>query len=291
MKTKASAFIALLAVGCLPQLAAAEPSALATLEPRVRERVSCSIQAAARFAVPANLLIAVAEQEGGRVGQRVQNTNGTFDVGPMQFNTAYLRTLASFGITSEDVAASGCYPYELAAWRLQRHLHRSDGDLWSRAANYHSRTPDLNARYRAAIRTRAAKWGKWLSDHVPTVEIAEVAPAQAPTPPPLPTSHTEATSRGAEPRPRTAPLEPRPRRHGARSAGRSAPDRQPAPNVQAPTSVVEELAALEARRRSQLLGLVTLPLARALPPGSDGPEQSSAPVQPTSAKRARAAPR
>ena len=99
------------------------------LPPAVLEqRVTCSVEAAIRYDIPANLLLAVAEVENGRPGQRVRNTNGTFDVGVMQFNTAYLKGLQPFGITASHVAASPCYPFELAAWRLAGHLAMDRGD-------------------------------------------------------------------------------------------------------------------------------------------------------------------
>ena len=101
-----------------------------------RERITCSIAAGLEFGVPINIILAVAEAEGGRTGQWVRNRNGSFDVGPLQFNTRYLEQLQrQYGITAADVAAAGCYPYELAAWRLRRHMQRDQGDLWTRVAN------------------------------------------------------------------------------------------------------------------------------------------------------------
>jgi hypothetical protein len=47
----------------------------------------------------------------------------------MQFNTSYLRDLAPYGIKPEDVAASGYYPYDLAAWRLRGHIKNDAGDI------------------------------------------------------------------------------------------------------------------------------------------------------------------
>ncbi len=126
------------------------------------ERVSCSVAAAIRYGIPANLMLAVAEKEAGAPGVSVKNTNGTRDVGPMQFNTAYLSTLAQYGITPQAVAAPGCYAYDLAAWRLRRHLRRDQGDLWTRAANYHSRTPQYNTSYRLDLINKAARWANWL---------------------------------------------------------------------------------------------------------------------------------
>lgn len=113
------------------------------LPPQLQERVICSISAAVKYEVPANIVLAVAEKEGGKPGQWVKNTNGTHDVGPMQFNTLYLGDLAKYGITANDVAAAGCYSFDLAAWRLRQHIRMDKGDLWTRAANYHSRTPPI----------------------------------------------------------------------------------------------------------------------------------------------------
>jgi hypothetical protein len=141
------------------------------LPPDKQEMVVCSITAAVKYEMPANLMLAVAEKEGGKPGQWVKNKNGTSDVGPMQFNTAYLKELRRYGIEPEHVAAAGCYSYELAAWRISNHLRNDQGDLWTKAANYHSRTPKYNARYRADLVRRAKKWGAWLSKHYKTKEM------------------------------------------------------------------------------------------------------------------------
>lgn len=164
------------------------------LPPHLHERVVCSIVAAARYDVPANLILAVAEQEGGKPGQWVRNSNGTHDVGAMQFNTAYLATdLARYGITPADVAAPGCYAYELASWRLRSHLRNDRGDLWTRAANYHSRTPAHNAVYRSQLMRRAARWGAWLSARFTTFDATSgsVAKPAASAVASRPVSHVE----------------------------------------------------------------------------------------------------
>lgn len=141
----------------------------------LQERVICSISAAAKYEIPANLLLAVAEKEAGRPGQWVRNENGTHDVGSLQFNTAYLRDLARYGITARDVAAAGCYPFDLAAWRLRLHIRHDRGDLWTRAANYHSRTPRYNAIYRADLMHRASRWADWLERNFVTRKIGRAA--------------------------------------------------------------------------------------------------------------------
>ena len=140
------------------------------IPPQLHERIVCSISAAAKYQIPANIILAVAEKEGGKPGQWVRNTNGTHDIGAMQFNTLYLKDLAKYGITAGDVAAAGCYPYDLAAWRLRMHIKNDKGDLWTKAANYHSRTPQYNQAYRADLIRRAVKWANWLEARFQTYD-------------------------------------------------------------------------------------------------------------------------
>ena len=132
------------------------------LPPDMQERVVCSIAAAIKYEIPANILLAIAEKEGGKPGQWVRNSNGTHDVGAMQFNTSYLKDLSRYGITPDHVSAAGCYAYDLAAWRVRLHIQKDQGDIWTRAANYHSRTPKYNAKYRADLMAKAVKWADWL---------------------------------------------------------------------------------------------------------------------------------
>jgi hypothetical protein len=146
------------------------------MPPQIQERVICSISAGIKYRIPANIMLAVAEKEAGKPGQWVRNTNGTYDVGPMQFNTTYLRSLVRYGITADDVAATGCYPYDLAAWRIRMHIQNDKGDLWTRVSNYHSRTPERNAVYRADLMRRAAKWADWLEARFVTLDVTKTDP-------------------------------------------------------------------------------------------------------------------
>ena len=152
------------------------------IPPQIQERIVCSISAAVKYQVPANIVLAVAEKEAGKSGQWVRNSNGTHDVGSMQFNTAYLGELARYGITANDVAASGCYSFDLAAWRLRGHIRHDKGDIWTRAANYHSRTYRYNVVYRADLMVKAVKWADWLEARFVTFDITKPgAPALTPT--------------------------------------------------------------------------------------------------------------
>lgn len=209
----------------------------ADIPPAIRERVVCSIASASKYGVPANIILAVAQREGGRPGQWVRNRNSTFDIGAMQFNTAYIRTLARYGIGTADVAKAGCFSYDLAAWRLRGHIKNDRGDIWTRVSNYHSRTPVYNARYRAGIIANARQWSTWLAARFNTYDALTVTPgtiarvAAAPV--------TQAPVLAAKPTPAASPI----RVAAARSkpAPRSSAD---APKVRphaAPISVAFQL--------------------------------------------------
>ena len=90
--------------------------------------------------------------EGGKAGSKVKNKNGTYDLGFMQFNTAYLKTLHKYGITDLDVLGNTCYPFHLAAWRISQHLQeQNNDDLLTKVANYHSRTDTFNTKYQQKL--------------------------------------------------------------------------------------------------------------------------------------------
>ena len=66
-----------------------------------------------------------------------------------------------------------------AAWRLRGHIRNDEGDLWTRAANYHSRTPQYNAAYRADLVVKALRWADWLEARFVTYDMAKPAPSTA----------------------------------------------------------------------------------------------------------------
>ena len=126
-------------------------------------RIWCSVEASARYGLPPDLVYAVSRTEGGRPGLASENSNGTFDLGWMQFNTSYLDTLGRYGIRPSDVQQNTCYPFHLAAWRIRGHLEEAGGaGIFERAAWYHSRTPRFNEIYRGRLMeaARMFDWGK-----------------------------------------------------------------------------------------------------------------------------------
>ena len=54
---------------------------------------ACMMLAAQTYEVPPALLVGIYKAEGGKAGLEVSNTNGTFDLGPMQINTIWITTV------------------------------------------------------------------------------------------------------------------------------------------------------------------------------------------------------
>lgn len=123
--------------------------------------LECIYSASSTYDLFPPYLLAVAEQEGGNHDSRVKNSNGTYDLGYMQFNTAYIKTLNKYGITEADVSQKSCYPYYLAAWRIANHIKNDSGSIIQRISNYHSRTPKYNEIYRNSLKTKIGKWNQW----------------------------------------------------------------------------------------------------------------------------------
>lgn len=124
----------------------------------------CVIQAATKQGVPANVLLAIASIEAGKNGQVVRNTNGTADISHFQINTATYRSeLAPYGVTLHDLQWRGCYNAELAAYLLSKRLNESGRqDFWTKAANYHSKTPKYNSIYRRKLVALSTEWARWI---------------------------------------------------------------------------------------------------------------------------------
>ncbi|MDB6010584.1 MAG: hypothetical protein JWL65_2834, partial [Gammaproteobacteria bacterium] len=45
-------------------------------------------------------------------------------------------------------------------------------DFWRKAANYHSRTPQFNLRYRIRLMLLSVEWARWLQYTYSTVHVS-----------------------------------------------------------------------------------------------------------------------
>jgi len=113
---------------------------------------TCLMLAAQNYNVPPAVMLGIMHVEGGRVGQAAgPNENGTYDLGPMQINTMWVKDLSSYWRVNYNVAYSmikddPCLNVNVAAWILRQRLNES-GNLTLAIAHYHSKTPKFGYVY------------------------------------------------------------------------------------------------------------------------------------------------
>lgn len=139
---------------------------------------SCLMLAAYNYQVPAAVLLGIYKVEGGQVGQQVLNSNGSYDLGPMQINTIWMRELSSYWKVPENTAKrlvrdDACTNMGVAAWILRQHLQET-GSLSVAIAHYHSRTPFHGSKYRNKVITAMRRDGLLTPSAPPsTTKLAE----------------------------------------------------------------------------------------------------------------------
>jgi hypothetical protein len=148
--------IIVLALCVLPGSALARP--VVTVSHTRLLNPACLADAARTYDLPLAALAGLLAAEGGKEGEAVGNTNGTFDLGPYQVNTCNLNELAAQGFSPEAILTDGCVNAHAAAWILRREYERT-GDLWSAIGSYHSRTPHLRDAYIARVKGQLASLG------------------------------------------------------------------------------------------------------------------------------------
>lgn len=116
---------------------------------------ACMMLASQAYNVPPAVLVGIYKAEGGKVGQEVANTNGTFDLGPMQINTLWMPELAQeWGVSKERarelVRDDPCVNVKVAAKILRGHLNETK-NLALALEYYHSRTPKFGKKYKKRV--------------------------------------------------------------------------------------------------------------------------------------------
>lgn len=107
---------------------------------------ACFEQAAKRYRISAQLLRSISRVEsGGNPDAFHRNANGSWDVGHMQINSAWLPTLAKYGIT-KDRLTNPCVNTHVGAWILANNFQRM-GYGWNAVGAYNAKSPDKAAAY------------------------------------------------------------------------------------------------------------------------------------------------
>lgn len=116
---------------------------------------ACIMLASQTHTVPPALLVGIYKAEGGKVGQEVKNTNGSYDLGPMQINTIWLPELAKQWGVEKNIAHKwvrddACTNVDVAAWILRKHITETKS-LSQAIAHYHSKTPKYGNKYKKRV--------------------------------------------------------------------------------------------------------------------------------------------
>lgn len=128
---------------------------------------ACLMLAANTYKVPPAVMVGIMHVEGGRVGQQSLNSNGSYDLGPMQVNTVWMPQLARQWRVDQATARrwvrdNGCVNIHVAAWILKQKINEA-GYLYGGIARYHSATPGRGHAY--AGKVIAVMERKGLIDH------------------------------------------------------------------------------------------------------------------------------
>lgn len=112
--------------------------------------IECINRAAITYQVPASLILSVLSVEGGDVGSASPNRNGTYDYGPMQINSLWLKKIKPYGYTREQIQYDPCVNVMVGAWILSTNIADS-ANIWHGVGGYHSYTPALNQTYQSKV--------------------------------------------------------------------------------------------------------------------------------------------
>ena len=101
-----------------------------------QEAVQCAAQASSRYGVPELLLHAILKKENGRVGTESRNRDGSFDLGPAQINTIWLKQLSAYGITRKHLRDDFCTNLYVSAYILADYNRIKKGDWFKTLMAY-----------------------------------------------------------------------------------------------------------------------------------------------------------
>lgn len=135
---------------------------------------ACIRVVAQAYQLEPELLSGILFVEGGRKGMANRNTNGSYDYGPAQINSAWLGKTKAVGIGANELQHDPCKNLWAAGWIMRRCLSKFSASFWHGVGCYHTgENPKTEAQlkrqreyaakvHRAVNRTRSA-FLIWLS--------------------------------------------------------------------------------------------------------------------------------
>lgn len=124
--------------------------------------IECINKAAVAYYIPAKVIISVMEAEGGRPGLAHPNANGTYDFGPMQVNSIWVKKIARYGYTQQQLQYDPCANVMVGSWILSQQIANND-HYWEGIGDYNSHTPVLNYTYQKQVFNHYAALERTLS--------------------------------------------------------------------------------------------------------------------------------
>lgn len=115
--------------------------------------MACLLEASSFYDIDSRVFEAIRIAEGGKVGHVVRNTDGTYDLGPFQINTRWLRIFRSahHPMDPVQIAQNGCVNAYVAAYILRRNMDEGHENLWVAVGHYHSHNPREARKYRLRV--------------------------------------------------------------------------------------------------------------------------------------------
>ena len=112
---------------------------------------ACWEEVGAKYGIHPYLLFAIAKTESGLNPRAVNraNTNGSYDVGLMQINSAWFPRLRELGI-SEAQLYDACVNLDVGAWILAQNMRRL-GNSWEAVGAYNASSANKRLRYAISV--------------------------------------------------------------------------------------------------------------------------------------------
>ncbi|MBA1280199.1 lytic transglycosylase domain-containing protein [Stutzerimonas stutzeri] len=114
---------------------------------------ACVVVVSQAFKIEPELLGGILFVEGGRKGMANKNTNGSYDFGPAQINSAWLDRTEPVGVGAKELQHDACKNLWAAGWIMRRCLNKFQSSFWHGVGCYHTgenpRTEAQLARQRA----------------------------------------------------------------------------------------------------------------------------------------------
>lgn len=98
----------------------------------------CLMVTAKAYGLPPELIGGILMVEGGRNGMANRNTNGSFDYGVAQINSAWLPKTKAAGVDSEGLKSNACKNLWAAGWIMRRCLNKFNNSFWHGVGCYHT---------------------------------------------------------------------------------------------------------------------------------------------------------